>query len=191
MKKILFVCSHLYSGSSELCELLSTNFRIQQFSAKPYINPLNLLYLSNRKHKCNNRSAIYLDELLFNHDLSIKLAYEKCNFIYYLGSPRLTLEQLCYSGIKPLYALRYYTFRLRRLCEMAYRTPGALFLNHGDLPESIPLIENYLGVKGFVVNEQVHSEFPSVSFDFVKLAEESYEKTCYFLKNRLVCLNKL
>lgn len=193
MKKVFLVCSHLYSGSSSLCELLSRNSVVQSFNYGVYNNVTNLIDLTSKKHKTNNRSAIYMDELLYNHQFSIKAAYKECNFLYFLGKPGVAIHLLVNSGVKPLYAVRYYTFRLRRLCEMAVRTPGAIFLTSDKLSDGLPLIQSYLGVKSpFVYDSSLFTEFEigSVPVSFLKEADICYEKTCYFLKNHLLCLNK-
>lgn len=175
MNKILFVCSHLYSGSSALCDSLSLNSRIQKFNCGPYVNPLNLIYLTNKKHKLNNRAAIYMDELLYNYQLSIKMAYNECDFIYFISHPRYTINSMINSGIKPLYALRYYNFRLRRICEMAVKTPGSIFLNRENL--NLDLLKDYIKEINF------EEALPNFSVPHLKEAEECYERTCYFLKN--------
>ena len=47
------------------------------------------------------------------------------------------------------FAKRYYCFRLRRLYEMAKKTPGAIFLTWDDIKskKKLELVENYLNIK--------------------------------------------
>ena len=98
MKKILFICSHPYSGSSALYESLNLHPKIQGFKpfnkSNSYLSPANILDLTNRTHKMSNRSAIYMDELLFNNSFYTSSIYEKCKFIYILREPEIPLNFL-------------------------------------------------------------------------------------------------
>jgi hypothetical protein len=197
MKKILFVCSHLYSGSSALFEMLNQHPKIQGYNIAPlnfYTNPLNLLSLTEQDHKLNNRSAIYMDHLLFNHHLSTKAAYQECEFVYVVREPRAVLNFLVRNEkLKPIFALRYYTYRLRRLCEMAKRTPGAVLLTWDDLVANrgMSFIEEYLGLKQKIqwdnnVISHLNESFLKnlVSLEMVSEAEIAYQQYLYYLKNQ-------
>ena len=197
MKKILFVCSHLHSGSSALCDALNRHPRIQGYklaARSSYAGPPNLLMLTEQHHKLGNRSAIYMDELLWNHHLSTKAAYKECSFIYVVREPAAVLDLLVGNEkMKPSFAVRYYTYRLRRLCEMAKRTPGAVLLTWDDLVENrgISLIQDYLGLKQPVSFDPVSlSPFKrAYSTDLVGLqvrseVDDTYQRYLYYLKNQ-------
>ena len=130
MKKLVFICGHAYSGSNALYEAMNQHPRIQGFRRNgfnTYENKLSLLRYTQQKHKLNNRSAIYMDELLYNQQLQTKDAYEICKFIYVIRHPIASISlMIAKDKIKPSFACRYYSFRMRRLCEMAKRTPGAV-----------------------------------------------------------------
>ena len=197
MKKILFVCSHLHSGSSVLFDSLNCHPRIQGYKLAQigsYSSPFNLLALNEQRHKLDNRSAIYMDELLFNHNLSTKAAYKECKFIYILREPKEVLNLLVYkNNMKPSFAVRYYTYRIRRLCEMSKRTPGAVLLTWNDLLENkgLSLIEDYLNLKQpisfncFDFNK-LEKKFSNDLVDFKTRSrtEDSYQKYLFFLKNQ-------
>jgi hypothetical protein len=94
MKKIVFICSHLCSGSSALYDAMNENPRIHGFkqnSLNAYESPFNLVTLTNKTHKMNNASAIYMDELLKNYQFTSKESYSYCNFIYIVRSPEFTI----------------------------------------------------------------------------------------------------
>jgi hypothetical protein len=195
MKKILFVCSHLYSGSAALCDILNNHPRIQGFNftlKNSYSNPLNLINLTDQPHKLNNRSAIYMDELIYNYQFSTKDAYKYCKFLYLIREPEAVLKFLIVNQkFKPQFAIRYYTYRLRRLCEMAKRTPGAVLLTWNDLDSNrgISLIEDYLGLKQSIIYDQSYLSpfkinFPSISLPFLADVENTHEKYLYYLKNQ-------
>jgi hypothetical protein len=195
MKKILFICSHLNSGSSVLFNALDCHPRIQGYNLSTHISyaePLDLLKLTEQNHKLDNRSSIYMDELLHNHHLSTKVAYNECKFIYVLREPADVLNLLINNHkMKPSFALRYYTYRLRRLCEMAKRTPGAVLLTWDNLIENrgIDLIEKYLNLKQPIFfNPDLLSFLKttnnSMEYKFISKVEDAYQHYLYYLKNQ-------
>jgi hypothetical protein len=85
--------------------------------------------------------------------------------------------------------LRYYTYRLRRICEMARRTPGAVLLTWDDMitGRGFPLLEKYLHLKEPLVNEeklwpQAQSN-ANVTSAIIDQAQHSYERYFYYLRN--------
>ena len=197
MKKILFVCSHPYSGSSALWSALNQHPRIQGFSLAartPYVSPLNLLALADQSHKMHNRSAIYMDELLYNHHLCTKAAYKECKFVYVVREPEPVLNYLVGNDkAKPSFAARRYAYRLRRLCEMAKRTPGAVLLTWDDLVvgRGLNLIEEYLGLRQPILYDPAllapyQRSFPTalVAPALLAATEEAYQRYLYFLKSQ-------
>ena len=197
MKKILFVCSHSYSGSGGLFDALNRHPRIQGYhlaARSPYSHPLNFLTLTEQPHKLDNRSAIYADELLYNQQLSTKAAYKECKFVYVVREPEPVLNFLVGNDrIKPSFAVRYYTYRLRRLCEMAKRTPGAVLLTWDDLAvgRGLNLIEEYLGLRQpipydpalLIPYKRTFSTGlvePSLRVE----TENTYQRYLYYLKNQ-------
>lgn len=196
MKRILFVCSHPYSGSSGLCDALNRHPRIQGYniaSRAPYTSVQSLIALTEQSHKLTNRAAIYMDELLSNHQLSTKIAYQTCKFIYVIREPENVLTQLVINNkIKPEFACRTYLFRLRRLCEMAKRTNGVL-LTWDDLKSSkgLDLIEEYLDLRQKIqfdplllqpYSRKLNSD--NIGIKRLEYAEEAYQKYLYWLKSQ-------
>lgn len=197
MKKAVFICSHLYSGSSELYAAMEQNARIQGYKSKNdniYESNANLVSLFSKNHKMNNSSSIYMDEILFNHQICSKSLYRSAKFIYLIRNPEQCVSQIvAYGKYKPEFAARYYTFRLRRLCEMASKTPGAVFLTFDQLSNGFgtDLINNYLELKfpiEFSPNSvQIYNK--KVNTDLLgsvlrSQIYDSYERYLYFLKNQ-------
>jgi len=199
MKKLVFICGHSYSGSNVLYEAMNQNPRIQGFRKGEYNiydTKLSLLRYTEQKHKLNNRSAIYMDELIYNQQLQTKDAYEICKFIYVIRHPLNTLSLMISNNkTKPAFAFRYYSFRMRRLCEMAKRTPGAVLLTYDNIKngKGIDLITDYLNLR-----EPLNFE-PDIFFSYEKTfstdllglnlrlqAENIYEQYLYFLKNQFL-----
>jgi hypothetical protein len=197
MKKAVFICSHLYSGSSALYAAMEQNARIEGYKSKNdnvYESNANLVSLFSKKHKMNNSSSIYMDEILFNHQICSKSLYKSAKFIYLIRDPEKCVSQIvAYHKYKPEFAAKYYTFRLRRLCEMASKTPGAVFLTYDQLCNGfgVDLISNYLELKfpiEFNPNSvQIYSnKFSTDLLGSVLRSQiyDSYERYLYFLKNQ-------
>ena len=73
MKKVIFLISHIGSGSDALYALLNNNPRIMGYeNADIYENNLSLFALIDKKHKLNNSSRIYMDHLLYNYQYCLK-----------------------------------------------------------------------------------------------------------------------
>lgn len=191
MNKIVFLCSHEYSGSNFLYESMDKNPRIQGYKnlSLIYTNPYELISLTQQNHKLENRAAIYMDEIIYNWQLYDKSTFKVCKFIHIIRRPEAVLN--FFSGHKklsPEFALRYYLFRLRRICEIAKRTFKAVLLTHDDLIEGkgMNLIEDYLELKNPI--DFNFNKLPEVKYNFpIKLineAETAYERYLYFLKNQ-------
>jgi len=194
MRKVLFIASHLDSGSDIVYKSLNQNPQIQGFRSlnhNVYMHPLSLLSMMNCRHKLNNSSAIYMDELLFNYCFQIKSAYAICKFIYVIRDAEPTLNLLVENGrFDPVQAQRYYLYRLRRLCEMAKRTPGAIVLNAYDIKHKRggEFISKYLDlITPFEYGDYEFTEPKKVGLlpaYLVQEADEAFEKYLYFLKNQ-------
>ena len=73
MQKVLFIITHLGSGSFELFNSLIKVPSIDGFKMDiSYRHPDDLKLLTKNIHKKNDASAIYMDELLYNHSLLSK-----------------------------------------------------------------------------------------------------------------------
>lgn len=190
VKKVCFVVSHLGSGSSDLVDILNDNPRCDiQSSPISYCGPHDLERLFSRPHKCRDSSAVYGDHLLFNTSLSCRNLYDICSFIYVIRPARSSLNEistLSEYGLSGRFAARYYGFRLRRICEMAKRTPGALFLTWDDLASgrAFPSIEGQLGLK-----VQLKSRYHHFNAGFrdefderlISECQDAYDRYYYYL----------
>lgn len=189
MKKVCFVVSHLGSGSGDLVEVLNGNPRCDiQSSSVRYASPDDLEWLFARPHKCRDSSAVYGDHLLFNSSLSCRSMYDFCRFVYVIRPARQSLNEMSVLADSPRgrFAARYYSFRLRRVCEMARRTPGALFLTWDDLSsgKAFPSLEEHLGLK--VQLKAEHRHFKAClrdDFDerLINECQDAYERYYYYL----------
>jgi hypothetical protein len=133
-----------------------------------------------------------MDILNFNQQLSTKSAYEYCKFIYVIREPEYVLNSLIKKDkMNFSFAKRYYCFRLRRLYEMAKKTPEAIFLTWDDIKskKKLELVENYLNIKEKInLDNSLISKFSedidgSIPYSDLIKVENTYEKYLFFLKN--------
>ena len=191
MKRIVFLTSHLCSGVYELMDLLNQNPRIDlRGNGMQYVHPSDLYDLYKLGHKLRNSAAVYGDYLVFNHDLQHKRFYSFSNFIYLVRPARLTLNEIIHhpnSTYDEDSAYRYYVYRLRRICEMAKRTPNAVLLTYQNLIDGngFGLIDEMLELNQPLIPnpERFQQKSPNTfSSDLIKKAEDSYERHLYFLR---------
>ncbi len=191
MKKTVLLATHFHSGSLGLMYQLAENPRVQcHRTNNTYDHPDVLDSIENIPHKCHHRGAVAVDELLFNHSIQSNRILEICRMIYLIREPARTLDGIASSGmLAPKQATLYYCYRLRRLCEMAARTPGAVVLTHEDLltGRGLPLLEEYLYLKEPLVHDP--GKYPSkdirgvVSKQDLETGQRAYEKYLYFLRS--------
>lgn len=187
MKKFLFIVSHLESGSHELLKILNNDPKIDiQNIGATYAHPSDLDLLSGLGHKLNTVAAIYGDHLLFNMNFSYKPFYENCKFIYVIREPKSTLNRILKHTPYPSSICRYYCFRLRRICEMAKRTPGAVFLTWEDMSSGrcFPWIEEYLKLtQPLEIPDTFDNSFEDrMPLELTDKVQESFEKYLYYLR---------
>lgn len=191
MKNILFLVTHLGSDYPIVFNTLGKNPRIQGFQiGRSYSNMGVVELLTSMPHKLKNSAAIYMDVLLFNYLFSFPPLYNMAKFIYLIREARPTLNQIMLENkYPPDRAFKYYSFRLRRICEMVKRTPNSLILTWDSFfqGDGLPMIEEYLDLKDplKIYNFERVKEVPDViDPDLVKKAQECYERHFLFLKHQ-------
>jgi hypothetical protein len=194
MKKLAFLVSHLYSGSHGLANILNENPRLQCFQSNFSYSSIDTYYkLTSNQHKIKGPAAIYMDEILFNQNFSFKPYYNFSKFVYMIREPRPVLNFLIGQKIYDAQnAFMYYCFRLTRICEMATKTPKAVFVTWQKLLEGqgYDKINDYLNLKEPLVHNKnaydPYKNFPDTlsPYEYIKRAEDHYEKCLYFLKNQ-------
>lgn len=151
MRKTLLLLSHLGAGSSLLFDALSQNPRIEGYrTGQTYDHPEKLMSLTTNIHKRDNSSAIYMDELLFNKDISCKLICSFSKFVFLIREPGSSLAEI--KRLHPEYtsetAKRYYCYRLRGIYEYVCRVPTAIVLTWEDMKyQNFEKLEKYLSLK--------------------------------------------
>jgi hypothetical protein len=191
MKKVCFIVSHLGSGSTDLIDILNKNPKCQINQSKAQYDSVNSLeWMFFTDHKCRDSSAIYGDHILYNMSLSCKRLYDFCKFIYVIRPARATLNEIITLQdlkYKEEFAARYYRFRLRRICEMAKRTPGSVLVTWDDLSKGtcFSVIEKYLGLTTQLKPEHFNflaSVNDKFSEKLILQCEDAYERYFYYLQ---------
>ena len=181
MNRFVFVISHLGSDYLSLIDSLNNHPQIQIYDTNSFYNsPISLEPILNLEHKLPNSSAIYGDCINKNINLQTKELYLICKFIYLIDPPKLALNKIIhFEKVDHLYAMRYYTYRLRRIYEIAKEASGVL-VNTQKFKESLKEISQYLEL-----SEECKGEFVTVptenivSFETLKHCEERYEYYLY------------
>lgn len=190
MKRVAFVVSHLGADSAALCQILDKNPRVQFFQTNTVYDGIGAIEgLVSHEHKLKNVAAIWLDELLYNHYFANKCLYRCAKFIYLIREAKPTLNGIVKEKWETDHAHLYYMFRLRRIYEMARKTPGAVLLTHDDLitGRGFPLVEEYLSLKQPLEQDdsllnKVRSYNPLVSPKNLEVAQQSYERYLYLIR---------
>lgn len=190
MKKAVLVISHEGSNSDALCEILNRNPRVQLTHPNlVYNHPEVVESLTNHTHKLSNSAAVWLDVVLHNFYFSHKEIYKMCKFIYMIREPKPTLDSIVDLNSNTDCVIRYYCYRLRRICEMARSTPGSLLLQWEDVytGRAFHLVERFLGLKEPLQLDQLlfvqPKPNPFVTTSMIETCQNAYERYLYYLKN--------
>lgn len=192
MKKVLFLVSHFCSGSDQLYRDLNEHICIQGFEDSKfnsYQTMLDVFYLTQNKHKLKNSARVYMDHLLYNNQFSCSESFKNCKFIFMVREPESSIERMVASGnFDKNYAVRYYAYRLRRICEMAKKARDYLFLTYSNFKNDKyqTEIKKFLGIKDrweYKINE-CDLKFKNVlTFNELNNLNITYEKYLYFINN--------
>jgi hypothetical protein len=185
MKNVVFIVSHLESGSLGLISILNQHSRLRISNSQyKYENPLDLEPLF--KNRESDHSGFYYgDHLISNTSFTCKHLYKICKFIYVIRPAKPTINLLV-SSYDLKTAITHYCLRIRRIYEMFRMTPDAVLLTWADMVSGVglPLIKKYLELKeSFVHNPNVFSQpLDELLPSDVNEAEFCYEKYLYKCK---------
>jgi hypothetical protein len=190
LKNILFIVSHLGSGYESLIYSLNKNERIDIKSLQlSYAHPEVLEYLYESGHKLDNSASFYGDLILFNKNFSCNAFYKFSKFIFFINSPLNSLNEICKTDkLSEKEAFRYYSFRLRRIYEMAVNSNNNfVFITYDDLinKTKFSLIENYLNLKNKLSYPEIEISKSKnfISSDLLMKANDCYEKYLFLMKS--------
>jgi len=181
MNKVLFIVSHLGSDSHILCNVLNAHFRIQWYKTDLlYDYPMQIQVLTSYEHKAPTSSAIWMEELLYNHHFSHKQVYKMARFIYLVRDAKPTLSSIIEKKEECQAKYKYYIFRLRRIYEMARKTKeNSLFLTWNELTRGFERIEEFLEVDNLNFKKEdfkIPEENPLIPSEVMASAKDYYDK---------------
>lgn len=185
MKRIILVVTHLGSGSNVLCYNLAQS-RIIQWAQDGiiYDDPSAIESILSIKHKYSSIVGLYVNEVVYNYQISHKEIYNFCDFLYFIRDPRTSINVLKLKDAS--FAVDYYIFRLRRIYEMAKETKG-VFLTWNDLisGKGMPFLLKVLNLPENLEFQDIKSDkrFIDLPKSLLKKAEDAYELCLYRLNN--------
>jgi len=125
-KKVILLISHYGCHVLDLYNIMLYHSRINGFfnnnpeRTVDYNNP-TCSFLKKKDHTWQGKDKIYLDTIFFNYKIGCKSLFknEDVEFLFYLGNGIETLDKINkQTGYNADVAKRYYSFRLRRICEI-------------------------------------------------------------------------
>ena len=190
MNKILLIVSHLESGSDILVQNLDSGARLQRLNFNLYSN-LDCLSFKRPNTEYRKRPKVYFDHILYNHEFSCKELFKYLNFVYVIGDPKKSLDNIVSNktyGERT--ACNYYCFRVRRIYEMIKKSNNCLVFFDEDLQndETYNKIYQMLGIKDKIKIKNKTQDKKEIYIDrnIMSEAESFYEKYRYKIKSLIV-----
>jgi hypothetical protein len=184
--KFFFIATHLGSDNWPLSKSLMPLAYVSRTDTN-YDHPEVLFDFYKRVPY--HRSMILGDHLMHNFSLSHTGFLNFCKFVYFIRDGRHTMYDMInhkYFEGNPERCLLYYCYRLRRLCEMARNTPGAVLLTWNDIKEKkgMDLLKKYLGLMRVPIidTEPNYPKTSNINYGIIQKADECYERHYYYLK---------
>lgn len=188
MKKVVFITTHIAAKAEVLTHSLNLNERIDiQNTYTEYVHPTDLHKLLQKPHKCRSSAAIYGDHIFHNINFQCKRLHDICTFIYVIrGAQSLKEMFIGQSNIKSAYS--YYCFRIRRIYEMAKRTPNSFLITHQDMSKKVTyeLLQDFLKLKTPLIMPQgdmLTGPKREIPIDILEKSQDCFEYYLYKLRN--------
>ena len=182
----LFISTHLGSGASMLSDALSKHVYATRMDLKIYSHLRDF----REYREFYPYTKIFYDKLMFNFQIASPSLYKICKFIYVVREAAPTLEHLInVKGYTIDGAYRYYCYRLRRICEMAKKTPGSLLVTWDDIvsERAFESVQKYLGLKrplesayNAVTKEESELQYP---YSLASQAQARFERHLAYIRD--------
>jgi hypothetical protein len=187
MNKILLIVSHLESGSDSLIQNLDSGVRLQRLNFNLYSN-LDCLSFKRPNTEYRKRPKVYFDHILYNHEFSCKELFKYLNFVYVVGDPKKSLDNIVSNKTyDERTACNYYCFRVRRIYEMIKKSNDCLVFFDEDLQkdETYNKIHQMIGIKDKIKIKNNKQDKKEIYIDrnIMSEAESFYEKYRYKIKS--------
>jgi hypothetical protein len=169
-----------------LCHCLEQNKLIQWVKDGLIYKHPTIIDEALPDHKYSDIVGIYLNEVLYNYQISHKQIYNTCEFVYLIRNPKTSVKIL--EPKDAIFALNYYIFRLRRIYEMTKETKGAIFLTWEDLVNNkgISLIAKKLNLSDNLNFKEIKSDrkLLDLPLPLLQEAERAYELCLYRVRSK-------
>jgi hypothetical protein len=190
MNKILLIVSHLESGSESLVQNLDSGVKLQRLNFNLYSN-LDCLSFKRPNTEYRKRPKVYFDHILYNHEFSCKELFKYLNFVYVVGDPKKSLDNIVHNKTyDERTACNYYCFRVRRIYEMIKKSNDCLVFFDEDLQndETYNKIHQTIGIKDKIKIKNNTQDKKEIYIDrnIMNEAESFYEKYRYKIKSLIV-----
>jgi hypothetical protein len=185
--KQVFIATHIGAGGNMLADMISANRRIARIrrdSTQVYTDPIALDYAQRKTLEGNPNARMFVDRIVFNHELAHTSFYADCLFVFLVREPEATLKHLVGLGYTERAAARYYTYRLRRLCEMARRAKHSIVTTWDELvsKQAFPAIKELIGMKELNSFYRPHKSEKTVDPATVSACRRSYKRHLNYLR---------
>jgi len=155
-----------------------------------YADPTSLKIMQEEAARYRPHARLFVDRVVYNHEIISTNYFQMCDYIFLLREAEGTLNAIVQSGrLKPEAALRYYVFRLRRLCEMAKKSPRRVVLTWDELVDKscLPALKKFLGMKELPSTYRRQPELNLVDPALILQGQKSYEKHLRYLRAIVAC----
>ena len=191
MDKILLINTHSFSNHVQMVDAINESKRTQVFCTyTQYSHFLDFDVFKKYNHKAGKDPHRIYGDTIFNN-LSFH-CFDMCKYIkiiHFIGRPEYVITNLVENNKMTIEsACLHYVFRLRRICEIAYRTDNMLFFSYEDL-----FNKNFNDKMNNFLNDkigEIKGDFqpaPKATGELKKAIDDcgrSYEKFYLFLKER-------
>lgn len=185
----IFLLTHLGSGASMLMDMLAGSRRVATIRQKSmyyqYDDPAKLESIVRPALEVRPLARTFVHKLNYNHTLACPAFLWAVDVMLMVRGPEGTLDHLVgrrrYSEMA---ALRYYTYRLRRLCEIARRVPAAVVVTWDGLlsRRAFDGIKQFVGVRELTSTYRDEPPERVVSDWAVDKARRAYDRYLAYLR---------
>lgn len=170
---------------SEMIVANNSAVKVIRDSGEIYADPTSLFKLRHDAAERKPAARLFVDRLCYNYEINHSF-YDICDFIYVIRDGEGALGHLIDSGrYRPAAALRYYSYRLRRLCEMAKKTPRKLVVSWDQLIDksAFPAIKKFLGFKELTSMYRPEDEYQQIHAGIISQGRKCYSRHMKFLRS--------
>jgi hypothetical protein len=183
----VFIATHVGAGGSMLMDMLLAlpkMGRLRRLDTQVYSDPSALASLQDEARHFRPHAKAFLDKLTHNYELADKNFYRLANYIILVREPEDSLNWIVQDGYSEAGALRYYCYRLRRLCEIAKKADRWIAVTWNELVDktALPRIKSFMGLRELPSVYKPQETKRTVAPATVLTARKAYDKYLNYLR---------